>query len=274
MHTDEHRFLSWFYPRQSVSIRGWVSTIRTTLTVIVNHVVICHGVGLRLHSFMGDLVMGFEAPAIFAASFVLALSGALVPGPLFTITIAESVRCGFRAGPLLITGHALLELLLVIAVIQGLGAYLKLSLVTGVIALLGGLLLVYFGIDMVRTAGNLSLVMNVEKNPEQASHHPIVMGMIASLVNPYWVLWWATVGLGYLVSVMKFGTVGVAVFFLGHIAGDYAWYSLVSLGVSKGRSFLKDSGYRVLVRACGVFLCCFGAWFLYSAKTSLMNGSL
>jgi len=214
-----------------------------------------------------------EFPVIFAGSFVLALSGALVPGPLFTITISESARSGFKAGPLLITGHALLELLLVITVIQGLGVYLKLPLVTGMIALLGGVFLIYFGIDMVRKAGNLSLIVNDEESLKQPPHNPILMGMITSLINPYWVLWWATVGLGYLVASMRFGYAGVAVFFLGHIAGDYAWYSLVSFGVSKGRSFLKDSGYRLLIRGCGVFLFCFGAWFLLSAKAYLGDTS-
>ena len=225
------------------------------------------------HVLKGVARIVIEVPAIFAGSFVLALSGALVPGPLFTFTISESARRGFRAGPLLITGHALLELLLVIVVIQGLGVYLKMPLVTGIIALLGGLILIYFGIDMVRTAGKMSLVMEVEGTPGPAAPHPILMGMITSLVNPYWILWWATVGLGYLVAAMKFGTLGVVVFFLGHIAGDYAWYSLVSFGVSKGRSFLKDNGYRVLIRICGVFLCSFGAWFLFSARTHLMNTS-
>ncbi|HQN18289.1 MAG TPA: LysE family transporter [Syntrophobacteraceae bacterium] len=212
-----------------------------------------------------------EAPAIFTGSFLLALSGALVPGPLFTLTISESARCGFKAGPLLITGHALLELFLVIAVLQGLGVYLKTPLVTGLFALLGGLFLVFFGIDMVRKAGSLSLVVNADETLRRVPNNPILMGLLTSLANPYWVLWWATVGLGYLVSVMEFGNAGVTVFFLGHIAGDYAWYSLVSLGVSKGRAVLRDSGYRLLIRACGFFLLFFGGWFLFSAKALLLN---
>jgi threonine/homoserine/homoserine lactone efflux protein len=212
-----------------------------------------------------------EAPAIFTGSFLLALSGALVPGPLFTLTISESARHGFKAGPLLITGHALLELFLVIAVLQGLGVYLKTPLVTGLFALLGGLFLIFFGIDMVRKAGSLSLVVNADETLRRVPNNPILMGVITSLANPYWILWWATVGLGYLVSVMEFGNVGVTVFFLGHIAGDYAWYSLVSLGVSKGRAFLRDSGYRLLIRMCGFFLFFFGGWFLFSAKAHLLN---
>jgi threonine/homoserine/homoserine lactone efflux protein len=50
-----------------------------------------------------------EMAAIFGGSFALALSGVLLPGPLLTVTISESARRGFKAGPLLITGHGLLE---------------------------------------------------------------------------------------------------------------------------------------------------------------------
>ena len=80
----------------------------------------------------------FELAAVFVGSFILALSGALMPGPLLTVTVAESARAGFRAGPLLITGHAALEFLLVIAIVLGLGPFLKSPPVMGVIALVGG----------------------------------------------------------------------------------------------------------------------------------------
>ncbi len=80
----------------------------------------------------------FAIAAIFGGSFTLALSGALMPGPLLTVTISESARRGFRAGPLLMIGHSLLELVLVIAVIQGLGPYLKSPIVMGIISLFGG----------------------------------------------------------------------------------------------------------------------------------------
>jgi len=208
-----------------------------------------------------------EIATIFAASFTLALSGALMPGPLFTITISESARLGFKAGPLLMIGHALLELLLVVAVIQGLGTYLRLPSVLGVIALLGGLLLLYMGTDMVRSAGKLSLRSQLPAVDVRYGRHPIVLGILGSLSNPYWVLWWATIGLGYLVTAMEFGYTGVAVFFMGHIAADFAWYSLISLGISRGKTLLKDTGYQHLIRVCGVFLFCFGGWFLISAKS-------
>jgi threonine/homoserine/homoserine lactone efflux protein len=211
-----------------------------------------------------------ELAAIFVGSFALALSGALMPGPLFTITITESARRGFVAGPLLMTGHAVLELALVAAILLGLGKFLELPVVLGGIGLVGGALLIYFGVDMVRVAGRLSLSGAAEASTGGYAKHPLVLGVLTSLANPYWTLWWATIGLGYLVAAKRFGITGIACFFVGHIAADFAWYSLVSFSISRGKHLMSDTGYRGLVRACGVVLLCFGGWFLYAAKDNLL----
>ena len=208
----------------------------------------------------------FELAAIFGGSFVLALSGVMTPGPILTATVAESVHRGFRAGPLMMLGHALLELLLVLAIVQGLAAYLKSPPIMGIIALVGGGVLVWLGVSMFRKAGGLSLEQTTIDSPLKRTPHPVVMGVLTSLSNPYWILWWATIGLGYLVAAMKYGLAGLIVFFLGHISADFSWYSLVSFGVSRGKTLLRDRGYQMIIRICGLFLLAFGAWFLFSAR--------
>lgn len=215
-----------------------------------------------------------EVLTIFGGSFVIALSGALMPGPLFTMTIAETARRGFWAGPLLMTGHSLLELALVVAIILGVGPFLKQATVMAVIALLGGVTLVWMGADMIYHAGKLSLRADAAPQNRVLSGHPVIMGALASLANPYWIIWWATIGLGYLVSSMKFGMLGVTIFFLGHISGDYAWYCLVSYAVSRGKRVLRDQSYRWTIRVCGVLLLGFGGWFVFSAKTYWSQGML
>ena len=215
-----------------------------------------------------------ELAAIFAGSFALALSGALMPGPLLTVTVAESARSGFKAGPLLITGHAALELLLVVAIVRGFGPFLKSPLVMGIIAIVGGGMLLLMGVDMVRSSSGLSLNRQKGGNPSKRTPHLVLIGILASLSNPYWTLWWATIGLGYLVAAMKLGLMGVALFFAGHIAADYAWYTLISLGISRGRTLLKDRSYQVMVRICGFFLIGFGAWFFMSARGYLVRVNL
>ena len=88
---------------------------------------------------------------IFASSFVIALSGALMPGPLLTATISESSRHGFITGPLMIAGHALLELALVGAILLGLAPFFQRPEVFVATALGGTAILAWMAFGMFRS---------------------------------------------------------------------------------------------------------------------------
>ncbi len=62
---------------------------------------------------------------IFSVSFLLALSAAIMPGPLLAVAINSSSHRGFIAGPLLIVGHGILELGLVALLFLGLSSLLQ-----------------------------------------------------------------------------------------------------------------------------------------------------
>ena len=144
--------------------------------------------------------------AIFTSSFVIALSGALMPGPLLTVTISESTRRGAIAGPMMILGHAILELTLVIALLTGMAPFLKQENVFIAIALIGGSVLFWMAISMFRNLPNLSLNFEVESEKPK---NLIFAGILLSLANPYWTIWWASIGLGYIMHSIKFGIAGV-----------------------------------------------------------------
>ncbi len=216
--------------------------------------------------------MGAEIAAIFGGAFVIALSGALMPGPLLTLTVAHAARRGFISGPLLMLGHAALELALIAALIYGLGPIIQKDAVKGAISLLGGGALLWMGGGMARSAGGMSLnIGGGEEKPAGAAANPVAAGALASVSNPYWIFWWATIGLGYLISSLKLGVAGVAAFFLGHISADFLWYSAISLGVSGGRKMLTDKVYRAIVSVCGAALVGFGGWFLFAAAGYLLK---
>ena len=203
---------------------------------------------------------------LFASSFVIGLSGALMPGPLLTATIGESLRRGFVAGPLLVAGHAILELALVAAVLLGLAPFLQQPAVFGVIALAGGVILLWMAWGMFRSLPRLSLSW---ERGERRGNHPLAAGILLSAANPYWIIWWATIGLGYILYSRGFGLAGVAFFFAGHILADLLWYSLVSAAVAGGRHFLTDRIYRGLIAACAAFLVLFALYFAYAGLAKL-----
>lgn len=213
---------------------------------------------------------------LMATAFVVGLSGAMGPGSLLVVVATETVRKGFWAGPAAVAGHAAVEVLMVSMLSLGLGKVLSYEKVLGVIGLAGGLMLFYFGYATLRTAKTATLslepaagLLNSEtKNDSQANPRrksfmsTSIAGMAASVSNPYWIIWWATVGAAYVATSSEFGLVGPAAFFLGHIAADLAWYSLVSLAISTGARFFTDKTYRGILYVCGGFLFLFGAWFL------------
>ena len=204
---------------------------------------------------------------IFSSSFLIALSGALMPGPLLTVTVSESTQRGAVAGPLVILGHGILELALVLALLSGLAPFLKRDDVFIVIALAGGIILLWMAVSMFRSLPALRLDLTEE---EQKPKNLIMTGIVMSLANPYWTIWWATIGLGYIMHSVKFGIAGVVAFFIGHILADLAWYALVSFSVAKGRSFFTETIYRRLIGGCAAFLVIFAGYFFYSGIERLV----
>ncbi len=208
---------------------------------------------------------------IFSTSFVLALSGALMPGPLLTVTVSESSRRGAVAGPLMICGHGLLELAMVAALLAGLAPILVRDDVFILISLTGGAILLFMGVTMLKSLSGLALCGPSSPAPEAAGRNLVVAGVVLSAVNPYWLIWWASIGLGYIVHAMKFGLLGVAAFFCGHILADLAWYTLVSFGIARGAHLLGDRLYRKLIGGCAVFLMVFACWFFYSGLAKAVS---
>ena len=205
--------------------------------------------------------MSFALLTIFSSSFVIALSGALMPGPVLTVTVSESARQGAKAGPLMIFGHGLLELALVLALLGGLAPFFSRDEVFIFVSLLGGAILLWMAWMMFRELPGLKLKFEED---DQKPRNLILSGILLSLANPYWFIWWATIGIGYIMYSVKFGIPGIVAFFTGHILADLAWYSLISFGVAKGSSFFTDRFYRRLIGACASFLFVFSCYFFYS----------
>lgn len=201
-------------------------------------------------------------------SFLVALSGALMPGPLLTVTMGEAARRGFWAGPLIILGHGLLELALLVLLLVGVGVWLNRPVVLGTVGLLGGVLLAWMAWGLLRASRHGRLLL---EEGQASGWHPVWTGIFMSLANPYWLVWWLTIGLGYVLFAARFGLFGVFLFFAGHILADLAWYSLVAAAVAWGRNFFSDGWYRGFLAGCGAFLLLFGGYFGFQGVKYFIN---
>jgi len=226
--------------------------------------------------------------AIFSFSFLVALTGAMSPGPLLTYTIIQSAKArrrGYLIGFWVITGHALLEVAIIAFLLLGFSFVLQNRFVVRGIGVTGGVLLVWFGAsiirdvlrgriptDFLRSAATGRVAGETREAPTPAAstrdsgrpglENPVVGGVLVSMANPYWWVWWATIGFAFLVQFhISFESwQRLLAFFLGHEAGDLLWYVLVSCLSFFGLQHLNRRAYYGILAVCAAFMILFGVY--------------
>jgi threonine/homoserine/homoserine lactone efflux protein len=208
---------------------------------------------------------------VLSLSFVVALSGAVMPGPLLTYTVAKTVastRRGFLTGLWVTLGHAVLEAALIIALLLGISELLRIRAVLLALGAAGCAVLLYMGAGLIREALRKR---TPDLDPDKAGGGgasalrrlpPVLGGALISMSNPYWWIWWVTVGSAFMLrfelSLARWPA--LTAFFLGHEAGDLAWYLAVSSLLHWGRRRISGGVFQGLFLACGVLIIAFGLY--------------
>ncbi len=188
--------------------------------------------------------------------FVIGLTGALAPGPTLVATINASIAGDWTTGLKVSLGHVIVELFLVILILLGLatGALPYTSAIAGI----GGIALVAFGVLTI--AGSRKATMRTSS--PQTFANPYMAGLITSAANPYFWIWWLSIGSAMVIAGLQGGLVLVGALMVGHWSADIVWLTLVSTGVSKGGTLISDTTYQKIMVLCGIFLILFGAYYL------------
>ncbi|MHA1338854.1 MAG: LysE family transporter [Promethearchaeota archaeon] len=217
---------------------------------------------------------------IFLYSFLVALTGAMSPGPLLTYTIFKSIKAkekGVFIGILVILGHAILEFCLIIGIFLGIGPFLQHQIAVIIIGLLGGGLLIYFGVSIIRDLlkeridfsflePDMAKISQKIKENKLFKMNPLLGGIFISLSNPYWIIWWVTWGLNAITAF----SVSLSVpstfwgFFLGHEAGDFIWYVPIATIAGLFSKIMTKKIYIGILIACAVFMIGFGLYLAIS----------
>jgi len=211
-----------------------------------------------------------ELILLFFNSFMVGFSGALMPGPLLAVGVSQTPLHGWRTGPVISVGHAIAEVAVVIVLSFGVAAITENALITKIIGVAGGAALILMGISMGYDTLKKKISYELEDDKKGSSRKLAGKGIIATLSNPYWFVWWGTTGLAFLVKSMHFGVIGPVVFYFGHIMSDFVWYTAVSILIWKGKNIMMGAGLKTLLLLCAAFLLYLGATFIYDGLTGSM----
>ena len=189
---------------------------------------------------------------------VISASGVMSPGPLFTANIFYGLKGGTKAGLKMAYGHTVVELPLVI--LLGAGAF---SLETipefrTYIAIIGAIgLFVFAGIQLKQIFKKSSMVINKPK------HGPFLAGILLSALNPFFIIWWSTIGFKLISDALIFWSFwGILIMFGLHIWMDYVWLSSTAMVSSRISKILSNRSFKFLVVGLSIILVYFGITFL------------
>lgn len=212
-------------------------------------------------------------PMIFGVALATGFSGAVVPGSLLAVVVRESVRVGWAAGPVMMIGHGLLELVAIMLLMTGLIRFARPATARGLIGLVGGGVLIYLGYETALIpAGTASEALRTAGGDGSTASGwlgLVWLGALMSMVNPYWWLWWATIGTAHTAWAVQRGRLGAGAYFTGHVLSDVLWYTAVSIALGTGRALLSAGALKGIYLGCAAFLIALGAIFAAAAVRTL-----
>ena len=192
---------------------------------------------------------------------ILSISGALAPGPLFFVTVSHGAKTGTKSGILFSIAHSIIEFTLVMLLALGLLSVANVPEVMLFVGIAGGTALIVFGGLQIR--GSLSYNPEETQTEQKTSRNLFLMGLALTGLNPYFIIWWLTIGANLIFISLDFaGLAGVVFMYICHVWVDYAWLTLISGLAKKGAKILRFKWYRVLMAVFGAILIYFGLTFL------------
>lgn len=193
----------------------------------------------------------FEPLSLFAVGFMAALSGILMPGPVFVFILHQSMLKGFKAGVLAASAHALVAVVIVILVVVGLAPLFESQAFQLYMGAIGGFSLIVLGSIIIKSSRKSA---ELGERNSKIKVGTFTGGLIVSLSNPAFFLWWAVIGLPILGDVIdRGGTPGVLAWMIGALAAIFSWYGGIAYASARGRKYVSKL-LSPIATACGVFL--------------------
>jgi len=192
---------------------------------------------------------------------IISASGVMSPGPLFAANITYGLREGVKSGIKIAIGHSIVELPLVILLGIGVFSLEIFPEFRTIISIFGAITLFVFAGIQIKTI--LKKNKNISLKPKQG---PIVTGILLSALNPFFIVWWLTIGFKLISDAMLiWAFAGILIVFVFHIWMDFAWLGITAFLASKSRKIISNRNYKIMISLLSLTLIYFGITFLMDA---------
>ena len=200
---------------------------------------------LEIFSFLGLVI-------------VISASGVMSPGPLFAANVMYGLREGKISGIKMAIGHTIVEFPLILLLGIGYFSIESIPEIRTIITILGAIGLFGFAILQIRSVAKQEFSLETK-----SGQGPFIAGILLSALNPFFIIWWLTIGLVLISeSIQNFGIIGIVILFLFHIWMDYVWLFTIAIFSSKAKNYLSKRNFKIIIIGLSVVLIYFGIDFL------------
>ncbi|MDD4876081.1 MAG: LysE family transporter [Dehalococcoidales bacterium] len=188
---------------------------------------------------------------------VISLSGVMMPGLMFGVTLVKSLKSPW-AGTDISLGHAVVEIPVMLLIYFGFARFFENIVVQIVLSLFGGVMIIWLGIGMFRAR------RQIVHEGKDLPYNALITGIITSILNPFFWLWWATIGSMLVMKFHNFGAVGLILFMLVHWLCDLIWLTFISNLIYRTHSLWGIKFQESLFITGSLLLIGFGIWYTIS----------
>ncbi len=190
------------------------------------------------------------------SGFLLGLSG-LIPGPLFTLVVSETLKHGIKEGIKISASPLITDLPIILVTILIFSRLSEIDHVLGIIAFIGSAFLIYLSFESLSFKG-------ISNDSGSRKSHAVKKGVIANFLNPSPYIFWFSIGAPTVVKAYEEGifyaSIFVIIFYLTLIGSKVG----IAVVTGKSKSFLSSTCYLYLIRFLGIVLLLFAVIFIRS----------
>jgi len=188
------------------------------------------------------------------SGFFLGLTG-LIPGPLLTLVISETLKHGTKAGIKVAGSPLITDLPIILVTIFIMSRFSDTNFILGSIAFAGSIYLIYLACESFSFKGN-------SPGLTDSQAHVMKKGIITNFLNPSPYVFWFTIGAPTIIKASGESLVYALLFLLVFYSVLVGSKVVIAIITGKAKNFLNSRYYFYLIRLLGIILLVFALYFI------------
>ena len=202
-----------------------------------------------------------DAASLIISTIAISISGAFSPGPLTASAVVVGTRKFAKGGFLIAFGHMIFEFPYVMALALlsfSISSFLKSPSVSSILTLGIFGFIVFFSYINIKEGVSILKGRNVQIDKKGMHRfNPILIGVLLTGLNPYFLLWWVSIGLPLIQLSSSMGITYLLLMYMAHVWLDYLWLTFMGVAGERSAKILKSKGYGTLLILLGLMLVAF-----------------